>query len=161
MSAEGDQPESRAEGQERRRPHPAPLGRRLLIVLIVLGVLGSFTLLIWLAVDVRRLTEDVKVPTPEDLRRAVVLLRTLAVIMSVSVAGVAIWIGHFAWRVRKSDVFPPPGSRHIRVDRVRRGPEAQRLAQILFVLSAALLACSAVLAPLVWRLTDVLSAAIG
>jgi hypothetical protein len=118
-------------------------------------------LLIWLAVDVRRLTEDVKVPTPEDLRRAVVLLRTLAVIMSVSVAGVAIWIGHFAWRVRKSDVFPPPGSRHIRVDRVRRGPEAQRLAQILFVLSAALLACSAVLAPLVWRLTDVLSAAIG
>jgi hypothetical protein len=50
MSAERDQPESWREGQERRRPHPAPLGRRMLILLIVLGVLGSFTLLIWLAV---------------------------------------------------------------------------------------------------------------
>jgi hypothetical protein len=161
MSADPNQPNSWPGTADRRRPHPRPTGRRLLMLLIVLGVLGGFTLLIWLAAEVRRLTGDNRIPTPEDIERAVLLLRTLAVIMSVSVAGAAIWVGHFAWRVRKSDVYPPPGSRHIRVERVRRGPEAQRLAKFLLVLAAILFVCGVALTPLVWRLTRLFASATG
>ncbi len=131
------------------------MARRALIVLIALGVLGGFTLLVWLAVEVRRLTDDLRVaPTPQDIRRAALLLRTLAVIMGVSLAGVAIWIGHFAWRVRQAEVYPPPGSRHLRVRRVLRGAEAQRVARICFVLAALLFAVGLTLAPLVWELLE-------
>lgn len=140
---------------ERRRPHPAPVARLVLMALIVLGVLVGFTLLVWLAVEVRKLTDDLRVaPTPEDIRRAALLLRVLAVIMSVSLAGVAVWIGHFAWRVHASDVYPPPGSRHVRVRRVLRGADAQRVARIWFVLAALLLAAGCTLVPLVWELLE-------
>lgn len=122
------------------------------MLLIVLGVLGGFTLLVWLLVEVKKLTDDSSVPTPADIHRAIVLLRTLAVIMSVSVVSVAVWIGHFAWRVSKSDVYPPPGSRQLRVHHVRRGPDAQRLARFLFVLAAVLFAGGVALAPLLFNL---------
>jgi len=131
-----------------------PLGRRLLMLLIVLSMLGGFTLVVWLAVEVKSLGQDVSAPTDEDIRRAVILLRTLAVITSMSVAGVAIWIGHFAWRVRKSDVFPPPGSRHVRVKRVLHGPEAQRMANLCFVLAVLLLAGGLALVSFVFGLLE-------
>jgi hypothetical protein len=140
---------------ERRRPHPAPIARLVLMLFIVLGVLVGFTLLVWLAVEVRRLSDAARVaPTPEDVQRAALLLRTLAVIMSVSLAGVAVWIGHFAWRVRAADVYPPPGSRHMHVRRVLRGAEAQRVATVCFVLAALLLAAGCTLVPLVWELLE-------
>lgn len=140
---------------ERRRPHPAPVARLMLMALIVLGVLIGFTLLVWLAVEVRRLTDAARVaPTRGDVERAALLLRTLAVIMSVSLAGVAVWIGHFAWRVRAADVYPPPGSRHMQVRRVLRGPEAQRVATICFVLAMLLLAAGCALVPVVWELLE-------
>lgn len=152
MSTDPDQPDSWPVEHDRRRPHPAPLGRRLLMLLIVLGVLGGFTLLVWLFVEVKRLTDGSSVPAPADIHRAIVLLRTLAVIMSVSVVSVAVWIGHFAWRVHKSDVYPPPGSRQLRVHHVRRGPDAQRLARFLLLLAAVLFACGVALAPLLFDL---------
>jgi hypothetical protein len=69
------------------------------MALIVLGVLLGFALLVWLAVEVRKLTDATRVPpTLADIERATLLLRALAVIMSVSLAGVAVWIGHFACR---------------------------------------------------------------
>ena len=140
---------------ERRRPHPAPVARLVLMFLIVLGVLIGFTLLVWLAVEVRRLTDATRVvPTPADIQRAALLLRTLAIIMSVSLAGVAVWIGHFAWRVRATDVYPPPGSRHMHVRRVLRGAEAQRVATVCFVLAVLLLAAGCTLVPLVWELLE-------
>lgn len=131
-----------------------PLGRRLLMLLIVLGVLGGFTLLVWLSVEVKKLTDDLSVPTRQDIQRAVVLLRTLAVIMSVSVVSVSVWIGHFAWRVRKSDVFPPPGSRHVRVKRILHGPEAQRMANLCIVLAVLLLAGGLALVSFVFGLLE-------
>lgn len=138
---------------ERRRPHPAPVARVVLMALIVLGVLVGFTLLVWLAVEVRRLSGDLRgAPKPGDIHRAALLLRTLAVIMGVSLAGVAVWIGHFAWRVHAADVYPPPGSRHMNVRRVLRGAEAQRVAKVCFVLAALLLAAACTLVPLVWEL---------
>lgn len=125
------------------------------MVLIVLGVLAGFTLLIWLAVEVRRLTDDLRAaPTPADVHRAALLLRCLAVIMSVSLAGVAVWIGHFAWRVRVADVYPPPGSRHMNVRRVLRGAEAQRVANIFFALAVLLFAAGCALVPAVWELLE-------
>lgn len=125
------------------------------MLLIVLGVLGGFTLLVWLAVDVRRLTGGLKeAPSPQDIQRAALLLRTLAIIMGISVVGVGIWIGHFAWRVRKTDVYPPPGSRHLRTTRVVRGADAQRIARICFVLAAILFAAGLTLAPLVFELLE-------
>jgi hypothetical protein len=140
---------------ERRRPHPAPVARIVLMLLIVLGVLVGFTLLVWLAVEVRKLSGDLRgAPTPADIQRAALLLRALAVIMSVSLAGVAVWIGHFAWRVRVADVYPPPGSRHMQVKRVLRGAEAQRLARVCFVLAALLLGAGCTLVPLVWELLE-------
>lgn len=142
-------------GTERRRPHPAPVARFVLMGLIVLGVLIGFTLLVWLAIEVRKLTDDQRVaPTPADIQRAALLLRTLAVIMSVSLAGVAVWIGHFAWRVRVADVYPPPGSRHMNVRRVLRGAEAQRVAKVCFVLAVLLVAAGCALVPLVWELLE-------
>lgn len=122
------------------------------MLLIILGVLGGFTLLVWMFVEIKKLTDDSHVPTPADVHRAVVLLRTLAAFMSVSVMGVAVWIGHFAWRVSKTDVYPPPGSRQLRVQHVRRGSDAQRLAKFLAVLAALLFACGVVLAPLLFNL---------
>lgn len=140
---------------ERRRPHPTPVARLVLMALIVFGVLLGFALLVWLAVEVRRLTDATRVsPTLADIERATLLLRALAVIMSVSLAGVAVWIGHFAWRVRAADVYPPPGSRHMHVRRVLRGAEAQRLATICFVLAVLLLAAGCTLVPLVWELLE-------
>ena len=141
--------------RERRRPHPAPAARMALMILIMIGVLAGFTLLVWLAVEVRRLSGDLRgAPTPADIERAALLLRTLAVIMSASLAGVAVWIGHFAWRVHAAGVYPPPGSRHLRVKRVLRGAEAQRVAKVCFVLAVLLLATGCTLVPLVWDLLE-------
>jgi hypothetical protein len=131
------------------------VARLVLMALIVLGVLVGFTLLVWLAAEVRKLSGATRVPpTLADIERATLLLRTLAVIMSVSLAGVAVWIGHFAWRVRAADVYPPPGSRHMQVRRVLRGAEAQRVATVCFVLAALLLAAGCTLVPLVWELLE-------
>ncbi len=155
MSTDSDPHSAPVSGTERRRPHPAPVARLVLMGLIVLGVLIGFTLLVWLAVEVRKLTDDQRVtPTFADIQRAAFLLRTLAVIMSVSLAGVAVWIGHFAWRVRVADVYPPPGSRHMNVRRVLRGAEAQRVARVCLVLAVLLLAAGCTLVPLVWELLE-------
>lgn len=119
---------------------------------IMLGVLGGFTLLVWLAVDVRKLSNRGGLPSAQELARAAQLLRVLAVVMSVSVLGVATWIGHFAWRVRKNEVYPPPGSRHLRVRRVLRGFEAHRVSGILFTVAGVLALAGASIVPLVLRL---------
>jgi hypothetical protein len=139
-------------GRDRRRPHPSPRARVLLMVAIVIGVLVAFTLLIWLALQVNTLTDRTKLPSTEELARAIRIFRILAVTMSVSVLGVSIWIGHFAWRVVQAGVYPPPGSRHLRVRRVLRGPEARRVAVACFVVGGLLAVVGACLAPLVFRL---------
>lgn len=136
---------------ERRRPHPMPMARRLLMMVIVLGVLAAFSLLVWLVVEIRTLTDNSRAPTADDVRRAAELFRTLAWILSASIVGVAIWIGHFALRIRRSEVYPPPGSRHIRVGRVLKGEEAQRIASICMAIAVLLLICGLALAPLVLR----------
>jgi len=123
---------------------------------IMLGVLAGFTVLVWLAIDVRKLTQKAGVPTDADLARAVTLFRSLACVMTASLAGVAAWIGHFAWRVHRTDVYPPPGSRHMRVKRVLRGPEARRVAVVCFTIAGLLALCAAVLIPLVIRLLNTL-----
>lgn len=141
----------RPEVAERRRPHPAPVARRILMLAIILGVLAGFALLVWLAVEIRTLTDDSRIPTIEDVRRAARLFHILAWSMSASAVGVAIWIGHFAWRVRRDEVYPPPGSRHLRVRRVLRGEAARRIANACFVIAALLFVCGLVLAPLALR----------
>ena len=139
-------------GFERRRPHPAPIARRLLMTLIVLGVLAAFSVLIWLAVQIRTLTDNSHSPNAFDLRRATELFRTLVWILSASVVGVAIWIGHFGWRIRRSEVYPPPGSRHLRVRRVLKGEAARRMANLFMVLAGVLLICGLAEVPLVMHL---------
>ena len=119
---------------------------------IVVGVLTAFGLLVWLALQVNTLTDRTRIPPAEELARALKLFRVLAIIMSASVLGVAIWIGHFAWRVHQADVYPPPGSRHLRVKRVLRGPEARRVAALCFTIAGILALAGASLAPLVLRL---------
>jgi magnesium-transporting ATPase (P-type) len=136
---------------ERRRPHPMPIGRRLLMMVIVLGVLAAFSLLVWIVVQIRTLTDNSRVATADDVHRAAELFRILAWILSASVVGVAIWIGHFALRIRRSEVYPPPGSRHIRVHHALRGEEARRVANICMTLAVLLLICGLALAPLVLR----------
>jgi hypothetical protein len=140
-----------AAAPERRRPHPMPMARRLLMVVIVLGVLAAFSVLVWIVVQIRTLTDNSRIATADDVHRAAELFRTLAWILSASLVGVAIWIGHFAVRIRRSEVYPPPGSRHIRVRRVLRGAEAKRIATVCMTLAALLLICGLALAPLVLR----------
>lgn len=123
---------------------------------IVLGVLAAFTLLVWLAVQVKALTDQARVPSAEELRQAALLFRILAVVMSVSVLGAATWIGHFAWRVHKAGVYPPPGSRQLRVRRVLRGADADRVAAVCFTLAGLLAIAGASLVPLVFRLFSTL-----
>jgi hypothetical protein len=139
-------------GFERRRPHPAPIARGVLMALIVLGVLTAFSVLVWLAVQIRTLTDNSHAPNGADLRRATELFRILVGILSASVVGVAIWIGHFGWRVRRSEVYPPPGSRHLRVRRVLRGDAARRMANLFIVMSVVLLICGLAEVPLVMHL---------
>jgi hypothetical protein len=136
---------------ERRRPHPMPIARRLLMLGIVLGVLAAFSMLVWLVVQIRTLTDNSRVPTGDDVHRAAELFRTLAWILSASVIGVAIWIGHFALRIRRSQVYPPPGSRQLQVRRVLKGQEANRIASICMAVAVLLLICGLALAPLVLR----------
>jgi hypothetical protein len=136
---------------DRRRPHPMPIARRLLMFLIVLGMLAAFSVLVWMVVQIRTLTDNSRIPNFEDVRRAGQLFRTLAWILSASVVGAAIWIGHFAWRIRRNQVYPPPGSRHIHVRRVLRGAEARRVSGICMALAVMLLICGLALAPLVSR----------
>ena len=64
--------------------------------LIVLGMLAAFSVLVWMVVQIRTLTDNSRIPNFEDVRRAGQLFRTLAWILSASVVGAAIWIGHFA-----------------------------------------------------------------
>lgn len=123
---------------------------------IVLSVLAAFTLLVWLAVQVKALTDQARVPRAGELRQAALLFRILAVVVSVSVLGVAAWIGHFAWRVRETRVYPPPGSRQLRVRRVLRGAEADRVATVCFTLAGLLAIAGASLVPLVFRLFSAL-----
>jgi hypothetical protein len=128
-----------------------PIARRLLMFLIVLGMLAAFSVLVWMVVQIRTLTDNSRIPNLEDARRAAQLFRALAWILSASVVGAAIWIGHFAWRIRRNQVYPPPGSRHIHARRVLRGAEARRVSSICMVLAVMLLTCGLALAPLVSR----------
>ena len=128
-----------------------PIARRLLMVLIVLGVLGAFSVLVWIVMQIRTLTDNSRIPNTDDVRRAAELFRTVAWILSASVVGVAIWIGHFGMRIRRNDVYPPPGSRHISVRRVLRGADARRIANTCMILAVLLLVCGLSLAPLVLR----------
>jgi hypothetical protein len=121
------------------------------MLLIVLGMLGAFSVLVWLVVQIRTLTDNSRIPNAGDMRRAAQLFRTLAWILSASVTGAAIWIGHFAWRIRRNQVYPPPGSRHIHARRVLRGAEARRVANICMTLAVLLLICGLALAPLISR----------
>jgi hypothetical protein len=139
-------------GFERRRPHPAPIARGLLMALIVLGVLAAFSVLVWLAVQIRTLTDNSHAPNAGDLQRATELFRTVVWILSASVVAVAIWIGHFGWRIRRSEVYPPPGSRHLRVRRVLRGDAARRMANFFMTVAAVLLICGLAEVPLVTHL---------
>jgi hypothetical protein len=139
---------------DRRRPHPMPIARRLLMLLIVLGVLGAFALLIWLAVQIRAVTEDSHIATADDVHRAARLLRILAWILSASIVAAATWIGHFAWRIRRNEVYPPPGSRHLHVRRILRGEEARRVANVCMAFAVVLLLCGFGLAPLVTHVLE-------
>jgi hypothetical protein len=139
-------------GSERRRPHPAPIARRVLMALIVLGVLAAFSVLVWLAVQIRTLTDNSHAPNAGDVRRATELFSTLVWILSASVVGVAIWIGHFGWRIRRSEVYPPPGSRHLRVRHVLRGDAARRMANLFIGVGFVLLICGLAEVPLVMQL---------
>jgi hypothetical protein len=121
------------------------------MIAIVLGVLAAFSVLVWLVVQIRTLTDNSRVPGVQDVRRAAELFRSVAWILSASVVGAAIWIGHFALRIRRNEVYPPPGSRHIQVRRVLRGAEAKRVSNICMTLAALLLICGITLAPLVLR----------
>lgn len=138
--------------RDRRKPHPTPLGRRALMLAIIAGVLAGFTVLVWLVVELKVLTDKTHVPTAEELLRVMSLFKVLTAIVSASVLGAALWIGHFAWRVRRSEVYPPPGSRHMRVRKVLRGPDAQRVAYVCFVLAGLLVLAAAALWPVALRL---------
>jgi hypothetical protein len=146
-------------GRDRRRTHPAPRARLALMLVMVLGVLLAFTLLIWLALEVRSLTDETRVPSSHELAQAGLLFRVLAIVMSLSVIGAAIWIGHFAWRVRTTGVYPPPGSRHLRVRRVLRDAEARRVAAVLLGVAVVLALAGVTLVPLVFRVLSSLGRA--
>ncbi len=134
--------------RDRRRPHPAPRARLALMVTLVSGVLCGFAVLVWLIAELRLLMDKSRIPTQPDLERAALAFRVLAVVMSLSVMGVATWIGHFAWRVHKEQVYPPPGSRHLRVRRVRRGREALRVAYIFYAAAIVLAVVAILITPL-------------
>lgn len=137
---------------ERRRPHPMPRARRVLMVLIILGLLAGFASLVWLIAELRLLMDKTRIPTHEDLERAALAFKVLSVLMSLSVLGMATWIGHFAWRVHRAEVYPPPGSRHIQVKRVRKGKESLRVAYACYFLTVLLAAAGFTIAPMAFHI---------
>lgn len=142
--------------RDRRRPHPTPRARRVLMFVIVTGVLCGFAVLVWLIAELRLLMDKSRLPAHEDLQRAALAFKTLAIVMSVSVLCVAVWIGHFAWRVHRENVYPPPGSRHMRVRRVRRDREARRLAYICYALAGALFGSAIAITPVAFQVMRML-----
>lgn len=141
---------------ERRRPHPLPRARIALMILIVLGLLVGFASLVWLIAELRLLMDKTRIPTHEDLERAALAFKVLAVVMSISVFGMATWIGHFAWRVHRHDVYPPPGSRHLRVKRVRKGAEARSVAYACYSLAALLVLAGIAITPMAFHIMGTL-----
>jgi hypothetical protein len=139
-------------GNDRRQPHPAPRARLVLMTTMVIGVLCGFTVLVWLIAELRLLMDKSRVPSQQDLERAALAFKVLAVVISLSVTGAAIWVGHFAWRVHREQVYPPPGSRHLRVRRVRRGLEARRVAYAFYAAAGVLAAAGIAITPLAFHI---------
>lgn len=137
---------------ERRRPHPMPRARIVLMILIVLGLLAGFGSLVWLIAELRLLMDKTRIPTHQDLERAALAFKVLAVVMSLSVLGMATWIGHFAWRVQREQVYPPPGSRHLRVKRVLRGRETLRVVYVCYGLAGVLTIAGVVMTPVAFHI---------
>jgi polyferredoxin len=129
-----------------------PRARTALMVAIVVGVLCALAVLVWLIAELRLLMDKSRVPTREDLERAALAFKTLSVVMSCAVLGAATWIGHFAWRIHREEVYPPPGSRHLRVKRVRRGKEARRVAWYCYALAVLLIAGALAIAPVAFHM---------
>jgi hypothetical protein len=86
------------------------------------------------------------------------LLVTLVVILVPAGAlGIALYLGLTARRIRRAQVFPPPGMWLLRPMRRLRGPAANRVAAAMVVLAAILAVAAAVLFALSSRLLQLLA----
>jgi hypothetical protein len=144
-------------GSERRQQHPSPRGRRTLKWGIIAGALSGFAILMYLNVLLQRVIDRTQPPSAHDAAGLAVWLRIMSVTMGLSILGVAAWIAHFSWRVARSGVFPPPGSRHLAPRRIVRGREARAFAHVGYALAALLGMAGLALIPLVWKLLRTLS----
>ena len=125
----------------------------------MLGAVLGFGILLYLNVLLQRVIDKTQTaPSPADAARLVLWLKVMSIVMGVSMVGVATWIAHFSWRVSTTEVYPPPGSRHIKPRRVLRGQPARFFSLIGYFI-AAVLGCSGLaLVPIVWHLLAKLSA---
>ncbi len=126
------------------------------MILIILGVMAGFVTLVWLIAELRLLMDKDRVPTPADLERAALAFKALAAVLGTSLVAVATWIGHFAWRVQRTAVFPPPGSRQLRVRRVLRGAEALRVAYLCYAVAGILMMLGIAVTPVAFHLMKTL-----
>jgi len=144
-------------GSERRQPHPSPRGRKTLKWGIIAGALSGFAILLYLNVLLQRVIDRTQPVSEHDVVGLALWLRIMSVTMGLSILGVAAWIAHFSWRVARSGVYPPPGSRHLEPRRVLRGREARTLARVGYALAGILGTAGVALIPLVWKLLRALS----
>ena len=121
------------------------------MLVIVLGVLAAFSMLVWLVVQIRTLTDNSRVATGDDVRRAAELFR----IARLDPERLGHWSRDLDRPFRLAHP-PQPGLSAARftplqVRRALKGEEANRIASICMAVAVLLLICGLALAPLVLR----------
>jgi hypothetical protein len=147
-----EEPPQDRQAPERRQPHPTPRGRKTLKWTIIAGALAGFGILLYLNVLLQRVIDKSLPAAPRDVANLALWLKIMSVVMGLSMFAVAVWIAHFSWRVGTTAAYPPPGSRHIKPQRVVRGHPARLFALIGYFVAAALGVAGLALIPVVWRL---------
>lgn len=125
--------------------------RRVLIFLAVatlVGLLGIVEIEEWL----HRLRQDAATDPEGAVEDAAQLLRIMAAVISLSLAGLGLVIARFSWRVLRAERLPPPASPVIVDMRVVVGAPARRRAYVGFALAASLGAFAVMLPYLLWRI---------
>ncbi len=123
------------------------------MLVLLIAVLGAVA---FVSIDryVDNLTELAGEDVEAALHSLVYTLRVLALGMGFMLVALGAWLFRLSTNVRKANRFPPPGTSVLRTTEVLTGKQAQKKANIGYVL-AALIAWAGVMgAWALWKITE-------
>jgi hypothetical protein len=132
--------------------------RRLALVVLALGAIAGLLLIVGIESYASPLRDWLFAEPRETARRVTVLVFGIAAILSMPLLAFAGWLWVLGSKVLHAREFPPPGTRVIRDTPVVHGQAAALRGRGIRLLAICLVAVSAALWWLLWRVAEVMLA---